>query len=181
MRQAGLVGVRHRALGLGSVALHVGTRPAEATLAIRRARPEDGPTVRDIVFATLRAYGITPDPDGLDADVVAFGRAGDGPVLELVAELDGRVVGSVVVSARENGEAWLSKLFVDAAVRGRGIGRALLDRAEAEARSRGSRRLRLETRTIYREAVRLYEANGWQRGPDLPPEHGPDRSYFLDL
>lgn len=38
---------------------------------IRRAEPEDGPAVRDFVFATLRSYGIEPDPEGLDADVPA--------------------------------------------------------------------------------------------------------------
>ena len=148
---------------------------------IRRAVPADGPRVREFVFATLRSYGIEPDPEGLDADVVAFGTAGDGPVAEFVAEVDGRAVGSVALSPRSEGVAWLSKLFVDAAYRGRGLGRALLARAVEEARVRGYRRIELETRTIYREAIHLYEATGWVRGPDLPPEHGPDRTYALDL
>jgi putative acetyltransferase len=148
---------------------------------IRRAVPDDGPSVREFVFATLRAYGIEPDPDGLDADVVAFGAAGDGPIAEFVAEVDGRAVGSVALSPRAEGVAWLSKLFVDAAYRGRGFGRALLARAVEEARARGYRRIDLETRTVFREAVGLYEATGWLRGPDLPPDHGPDRTYSLDL
>ena len=136
---------------------------------IRRAVPEDGPLVRAFVFATLRSYGIEPDPEGLDADVVAFGTAGDGPIAEFVAEVDGRAVGSVALSPRAEGVAWLSKLFVDAAHRGRGLGRALLARAVVEAQARGYRRIDLETRTIFREAVQLYEATGWVRGPDLPP------------
>ena len=148
---------------------------------IRPARPEDGPAVRDFVFAALRSYGIEPDPEGLDADVVAFGQGAGGVLLELVAEVDGVAVGSVVLSPRGADEVWLSKLFVDAAARRRGIGRALLERAVAEARARGSRRMWLETRAIFREAVQLYESSGWQRGPDLPPEHGPDRTYFLPL
>ena len=148
---------------------------------IRPAQPADGPVVREFVFATLRSYGIEPDPDGLDADVMAFGAAGDGAVAEFVATADGRAVGSVALSPRGAGVAWLSKLFVDAGYRGRGLGRALLDRAVAEARMRGYRRIDLETRTAYREAVYLYEATGWVRGPDLPPEHGPDRTYSLDL
>ncbi len=162
------------------------TRPA----VIRGAVPADGPAVRAFVFATLRSYGIEPDPAGLDADVMAFGTAGDGPVAEFVAAIDGRPVGSVALSPKAGGHgslepdgrvAWLSKLFVDAAYRGHGLGRALLERAVTEARARGYRRIDLETRTIYREAVRLYEATGWVRGPDLPPEHGPDRTYTLHL
>ena len=98
-----------------------------------------------------------------------------------MAELDGKAVGSVALSPRGEGVAWLSKLFVDASYRGRGLGRALLDRAVAEARAGGYRRIDLETRTIYREAVHLYETTGWVRGPDLPPDHGPDRTYSLHL
>jgi GNAT superfamily N-acetyltransferase len=98
-----------------------------------------------------------------------------------VAEVDGMAVGSVALSPRGDGVAWLSKLFVNADYRGRGLGRALLARAVDEARRRGYRRIDLETRTNFLEAVHLYEATGWVRGPDLPPEHGPDRSYSLQL
>ena len=148
---------------------------------IRRATPADGAAVRQFVFATLRSYGIVPDPDGLDADVVAFGSASDASLLEWVADLAGVAVGSIVISPDGPGEGKLSKFFVDATYRGAGIGRKLLAHAVAEARARGYRLLRLETRTIYQEAVHLYEAAGWVRGPDLPPGYGPDRAYFLPL
>lgn len=148
---------------------------------IRRAMPEDGPAVRAFVFATLRSYGIEPDPDGLDADVMAFGTHGDGPIDEFVAEVDALVVGSVAVSPADDGVGHLSKFFVDRDARGRGLGRLLLARAVEEARGRGYRRLLLETRTAFQEAVHLYEATGWRRGPDLPPGYGPDRRYMLDL
>ena len=148
--------------------------------------------MRDIVFGALRSYGIEPDPDGLDRDVVDFGRAtaSSNGVLEYVAEVAGVVVGSVVLSPRasshagvapgphgphDEGEAHLSKLFVSAEARGRGVGRTLLAHAVAEARAHGMRRLDLETRSVFREAT------GWTRGPDLPPGHGPDRTYDLSL
>lgn len=137
--------------------------------------------VRGFVFATLRSYGIEPDPDGLDADVTAFGTNGDGPIDELVAELNGRVVGSVALHPVDEQRGHLSKFFVDAVYRGRGVGRLLLAGAVAQARMRGYRRIELETRTAFQEAVHLYESTGWQRGPDLPPAYGPDRTYLLDL
>ncbi len=148
---------------------------------IRSARPHDGPAVRAFVFSTLRSYGIEPDPEGLDADVIAFGSGIDRTVAEFVAEVAGHAVGSVALSPRGAEVAWLSKLFVDAAYRGHGLGRALLARAVEEARARGYQRIDLETRTIFTEAVHLYEATGWVRGPDLAPEHGPDRTYSLSL
>lgn len=151
------------------------------SLLIRRATPADGPTVQRFVFATLRSFGIEPDPIGLDADVAAFGTAGDGPILEWVADLAGTPVGSIVITPMNATEAHLSKFFVDASRRGHGIGRKLLAHAVTEAQARGYQRLHLETRTIYREAVHLYEATGWVRGSDLPPGYGPDRTYTLEL
>ncbi|HEY7294744.1 MAG TPA: GNAT family N-acetyltransferase [Dehalococcoidia bacterium] len=148
---------------------------------IRRATPADGPAVREFVFATLRSYGIEPDPDGLDADVVAFGTATESRVLELVVEADGMAVGSVAIASQSDEVGHLSKFFMDARYRGRGLGRPLLARAVAGARALGYRRLVLETRTAFREACHLYESTGWQRGPDLPPGYGPDRSYTLEL
>ncbi|HEU5370240.1 MAG TPA: GNAT family N-acetyltransferase [Ktedonobacterales bacterium] len=149
-------------------------------LLIRRATSADSPAVQRFVFDTLRSYGIEPDPTGLDADVVAFGAGADG-ALEWVADLAGTAVGSIVITPMSADEGKLSKFFVDVSRRGYGIGRKLLAHAVAEAQARGYRRLHLETRTIYREAVHLYEATGWVRGPDLPPGYGPDRTYTLEL
>ncbi len=154
--------------------------PQVSLLLIRRATPADGPAVQRFVFDTLRSYGIEPDPTGLDADVVAFG-AGEESALEWVAELAGTPVGSVVITPMSATEGKLSKFFVDESRRGYGIGRKLLAHAAAESRGRGYQRLHLETRTIYQEAVHLYEATGWVRGPDLPPGYGPDRTYSLEL
>jgi GNAT superfamily N-acetyltransferase len=150
-------------------------------LLVRRAVPADSPAVQRFVFATLRSYGIEPDPEGLDADIVAFGSAGDGPALEWVADQGGTAVGSIVITPMNPREAKLSKFFVDASRRGYGIGRRLLAHAVAEAQARRHQRLHLETRTKFLEAVHLYEATGWVRGPDLPPEYGPDRTYTLEL
>jgi ribosomal protein S18 acetylase RimI-like enzyme len=167
--------------GLAMTERHPSTLKAIDTIRIRPATPQDGPAVREIVFATLRTYGIVPDPDGLDADVVAFGSNTPGTILEWVAEVQGVVVGSVMLGEGAPHEAKLSKFFVDSAHRGLGIGRKLLTSVMAEARTRGLTRLTLETRTAYQEAVHLYEATGWVRGPDLPPGYGPDRTYSLDI
>jgi putative acetyltransferase len=149
---------------------------------IRQAVPSDGPMVRAFVFETERSYGIEPDPEGLDADVVAFGTPQNDAVLELVAEVAGKAVGSIVISSKEREkEAWLSTFFVEAAYRGRGIGRALLEWAVTEARLQGYHALVLETRSIFREAIHLYESTGWKPLPALPSQYGFDRKYQFVL
>ncbi len=59
----------------------------------------------------------------------------------------------------------LKRMYVAPDVRGKGIGRALLDRLEAEARAIGLTRLVLETGTRQGEALALYQRAGFTAIP----------------
>jgi putative acetyltransferase len=91
----------------------------------------------------------------------------------LVARLDGKAVGCIaLVDMLRYGE--LKRLFVDAAVRGLGLGQRLVAEAETAARDVGLKVLRLETGPELAPAVKLYRSLGYrERGPfgdyaDLP-------------
>jgi GNAT superfamily N-acetyltransferase len=60
----------------------------------------------------------------------------------------------------------LNDLFVIEAARGRGIARALLERAERHAADSGAVRLTLSTAESNHPAQALYESGGWQRDAD---------------
>jgi GNAT superfamily N-acetyltransferase len=60
----------------------------------------------------------------------------------------------------------LKRMYVAPEMRGKGIGRALLDRLEIEARALGFTRLVLETGTRQHEALALYERAGFV---SIPP------------
>ena len=104
----------------------------------------------------------------LDADELAAPNA-----QFLVARVDGQPVGCIaIVDMLRYGE--LKRLFVSASARGMGLGRRLVEEAEAAARDIGLRVLRLETGPELDPAVRLYRDLGYaERGPfgdygDLP-------------
>lgn len=68
--------------------------------------------------------------------------------------------------------AWLYDIFVEKADRGRGIGRAMMELLEVEARSAGKRRIELNVFGDNAPAKRLYDATGYaemarQLGKDL--------------
>ena len=92
------------------------------------------------------------------------GRLADRDALVLVADLDGRVVGTVTLlpAAMPNGahRAEVSKLLVAPTARGRGLARQLLRALEVEALARGRWLLLLDTQTGSR-AEGLYAADGW--------------------
>ena len=83
-----------------------------------------------------------------------------------VARLDGHAVGCAALVLQGAGEAELKRMFVAYAARGRGAGRALMQRIEETARREGVRVLRLETGIKNAEALALYRREGFlERGP----------------
>jgi GNAT superfamily N-acetyltransferase len=105
---------------------------------------------------------------------VALGRA-----VLLVAWLDGELAGTVQLGLDqpENAphRAEIAKLLVEPRLRRRGVGRALMRRAEQAARGIGRRVLFLDTRRGTAAAA-LYRAMGWVELGAIPGfELGPDR------
>jgi ribosomal protein S18 acetylase RimI-like enzyme len=70
------------------------------------------------------------------------------------------VHGVLLLEADPRAEIW--GLVVDAAHRGRGIGRALMDRAEAWARGRGYTEIRLHSNVVRAAAHRFYQDLGYR-------------------
>lgn len=98
----------------------------------------------------------------------------------LAAYHDGEVVGTVqLVHAwppNSQHRADVAKLLVHRRARGKGVGRALMERLEEEARAGGKSLLILDTVTE-RAADRLYERLGWTRLGTVPGyAHDPDGS-----
>jgi putative acetyltransferase len=83
----------------------------------------------------------------------------------LVAFLDNVAVGCGAVRQLDKATAELKRMYVDPSVRGQGIGRALVEALEHEARLIGVTRIVLETGTRLAPAMKLYQAMGYARIP----------------
>lgn len=82
----------------------------------------------------------------------------------VVAELDGVAVGHLVVFQHE-----VAHVFVDPERWGRGIGRQLLARAEAQVAANGFTTAELHTMVGNEPALALYRSAGWRLTDDLAP------------
>jgi [ribosomal protein S18]-alanine N-acetyltransferase len=92
----------------------------------------------------------------------------------LAAVDESGLLGKAVVFFRAHGDiARLYSIAVGHEARGRGLGEALLAAAEAAARRRNCRRMRLEVRQDNAGAIRLYERQGYRRFAARP-------SYYED-
>lgn len=79
-----------------------------------------------------------------------------------VAEREGEIVGAVFVVRQDDETAKLRMLYVEAAARGLGLGRRLVDECLHFAGTQGYRRLVLWTNDVLVSARRIYEATGFE-------------------
>ena len=108
------------------------------------------------------------------------GEHADPRLRFFVLEEDGVPVACGAVRELEPGIAELKRMFVEAELRGAGIGRALVEALEAEARRLGANRVVLETGIRQVAAVALYKRCGFAPIP-LYGEYclSPDTSLCL--
>jgi GNAT superfamily N-acetyltransferase len=78
-----------------------------------------------------------------------------------VAELESRIVGSIVIHGLADNIAMLRYFLVHPDARGRGVGRELMNRAIAFCRDRGFRTVKLWTITELKAAAHLYQDFGF--------------------
>jgi GNAT superfamily N-acetyltransferase len=95
----------------------------------------------------------------------------EGASILVVAELDGALVGTVQArpapQPNQPHRFDVAKMLVHPSARRRGVGEALLKRAEAEALARGRWLGVLDTVTGS-DGFRLYERCGWRRAGEIP-------------
>jgi predicted N-acetyltransferase YhbS len=110
----------------------------------------------------------------------------------LVAEIDGRLVGTVALyrAGATGSEAWIAGaanlrlLAIDAVHQGRGLSGALLDEAETMAAHWGASAICLHVRRGVHGVARLYQARGYLRNPAGDLDHLPQvflEAYALKL
>ena len=125
---------------------------------LRRAAPADAQRVAELVDAAFRPYveqlGTTPGPMTYDYNQVIREQQ------VTVAEVEGVTEGVIVLAITDEGFL-VDTVAVHPSRHGRGIGRALLELAEAEARRAGFASIHLYTHEWMTENIGLYARIGY--------------------
>jgi ribosomal protein S18 acetylase RimI-like enzyme len=155
---------------------------SEPYIRIARSADEEELAVLDrAAWSTLHAVSPRPEPP-----YTPFFDERHPPGEFLVAELDGRIAGYVRIMqpiplASHAHVLAIQGFAVAEEARGRGIGRALIRAAVAEARARGARRLTLRVLGHNTPARKLYESEGFAVEGVLPEEFLLDGAYVDDV
>ncbi len=150
---------------------------------LREVEERDVPPLAVLVREVLGEFGLE----------FGVGSATDEEVLRLpssyvdrggafwIAEDEQGLLGSCGIFPLEPAIFELRKMYVHPRARGRGVGRALLVRAVAQARARGAAMLVLDTLHTMEDAIRLYERHGFVRDDAQIRGARCTRGYRLDL
>jgi putative acetyltransferase len=131
---------------------------------IRRSTLASPDAVRLIAALNAELEAAFPEPGATHFSLSSTQvEAGDGAFV--IAYLDNVAVGCGAVRRLDDGTAELKRMYVAPSLRGRGIGRALVEALEREARLLGVTKVVLETGTRLAAAITLYEAMGYSRIP----------------
>lgn len=80
----------------------------------------------------------------------------------LVAVTEDQPVGCLALKGTDAGYAEIKRMWVDTGMRGTGLARKLMARAEQVARELGIELLRLDTNSALPDAIAMYRHWGWQ-------------------
>jgi putative acetyltransferase len=138
---------------------------------IRDWQPSDRQTAAALIAQVLAEYGLSWEPVGADQDVIEVEQSylQQGGAFWVI-EQQGQVVGTAAyrpvlpsnAAKLESPGVEIRKMYLLRTVRGQGLGTFLLHQLEATIKNQGFQTVYLETARVLKEAVVLYERNGYQ-------------------
>ena len=151
-------------------------------ISIRSATNADCERVKALVFGVLQEYGLESAPNGTDNDLndLEANYINRGGIFEIIEDADGNLLGTFGLYPIDAETVELRKMYFAKELRGQGFGKRTLQRMIEKSRELGFKKIYLETASVLKEAVYLYEKFGFQPSAET---HAPrcDAAYFLEL
>lgn len=150
---------------------------------LRDWQPSDREDAARVIRDVLQEYGLPWEPTGADRDVIeveaAYLKAGGE---FWVVEQGKTIVGTAAYHPIDRGikAVEIRKMYLLPSVRGKGLGQYLLQQLEVAIALRGYGEIWIETASVLKEAVKLYEKYGYQPATGVETARC-DRLYLKKL
>jgi predicted N-acetyltransferase YhbS len=147
------------------------------TVTIRTAKPEDAQACAEICYQAFyrinTEHAFPPDMPSVDVPMHILSTMFSHPnFYSVVAELDGRIVGSNCLDERSS-IAGLGPITVDPNIQNRGVGRKLMEALLDRARERKQAGVRLVQAAFHNRSLSLYTTLGFDAREPLSVMQGP--------
>ena len=136
-----------------------------------------------MIDRVLTEYGLACEPQGADQDVwqveTYYLQAGGQ---FWVVEQQDQIVGTAAYYPVKGScpTVEIRKMYLLPAARGQGLGRFLLQALEQEIMTHHFQMIRIETASVLKEAVQLYETQGYRLDNHVETQRC-DRAYYKQL
>lgn len=152
------------------------------TPTIRPATNSDRETVQEIIFFVLREYKLPVEPDKTDSDLkdleANYTVKGD---FFGILEFEGKTIATLAVSKISDEVCELRKMYMLPEFRGKGYGKLMVNYAIEHAKSKGFKKIELETASALKEAILLYQKTGFKRKATDPLVPRCDLAFEMEL
>ena len=149
----------------------------------RTASNQDISAIKELVFKVLLEFGLQPDPSSTDADLndIEANYLNHGGMFYVIENTDGKIIGTGGIALSSSKVCELRKMYLAQSVRGFGLGKKMLHLLLADAKKLGFQQATLETASVLKHAIILYQGAGFL--PYQPYHLSPrcDQAYKLDL
>ncbi|MBD1821475.1 GNAT family N-acetyltransferase [Cyanobacteria bacterium FACHB-DQ100] len=132
---------------------------------VRHWQSSDRINAFNLIGSVLAEYGLTQEPEGADRDVLEvenFYQKQNGEFW--VIERDNKLVGTGAYYPISRGQnaVEIRKMYLLPEARGVGLGKFLLTELESAIAKKEFDQIWIETASVLKEAVQLYERNGYE-------------------
>ena len=150
---------------------------------IRSAANEDSGDIKSLIFGILEEYKLSIDPETTDRDLddIEESYTNNNGIFDVVVNPDGIIIATTGLFKINETTCELRKMYLLKEYRGMSMGKFLLDHSIEEAKKLGYKKIVLETASVLKEAIGLYEKYGFKH---YEPDHLSgrcDQTYYLSI
>lgn len=129
----------------------------------RIASNQDIYAIKELVFQVLHEFGLQPDSSSTDADLsdIEANYLNNGGAFFVIENPEGQIIGTGGISRNSPISCELRKMYLAPSVRGVGLGKKMLHLLLAEAKKLGFQQVTLETASVLKHAIILYQGAGF--------------------
>jgi len=152
--------------------------PAE--FSVRAGTKADKEQITTLIHAVLEEYGLVPEPDGVDNDLNDVEESYKNGYFGVI-ENSKVIVATYALYPLDESSVEIRKMYAHPSVRGKGLGKWMVNHLLEIAKHNGFREVELETATPLKEAIGLYMKLGFIEKDFEHKTPRCDKSFFMNI
>jgi len=141
---------------------------------------EDSEQIINLVHSVLREYGLVPEPKGIDQDLLAVEDSYKEGFFGVV-EYKNEIIATYALYPLNEKIAEIRKMYAHPSVRGKGLGKWMVNHLIEIGKYNGYAELELETASPLKEAIGLYLKLGFVENSFENKTPRCDKSFYLKI